>query len=155
MAAFKRDQIDAAMMFEPTGTFLKQANLGTTLVDLIRGEEPMFSDVLFLTLTTHPDTIKEKPETLRKLTAVYDEALNILHNDKARGKALMAKEFPGLTPETNESTYDAMEATWAKDGRMDVGQAKRTMAYMSSLGGLNLPDDFDPSPYFSNDLMAK
>ena len=155
VAAFKRDQIDAAMMFEPTGTFLKQANLGTTLVDLIRGEEPMFSDVLFLTLTTHPDTIKEKPETLRKLTAVYDEALNILHNDKARGKALMAKEFPGLTPETNESTYDAMEATWAKDGRMDVGQAKRTMAYMSSLGGLNLPDDFDPSPYFSNDLMAK
>lgn len=155
VAAFKRDQIDAAMMFEPTGVFLKQANLGTTLVDLMRGEEPMFDDVLFLTLTTHPDTIKEKGPMLRKLTAVYDEALRIIHEEPERGMKVMAEEFPNLSPQANRDTYAAMRLVWAKNGRMDIGQAKRTMAYMSALGGLDLPADFDPSPLFTNDLQGK
>lgn len=155
VAAFKANQIDAAVVFEPTGVFLAQAGLGGTLVDLMRGEEPMFNDVLFLTLTAHPDFIAQKPGLLRKVTAVYDEAMRIIHERPDQGKAVMAKEFSNLTPEDNARVYEAMTATWPRNGRMDLGQAQRTIAYMTELGELKVGAGFDPTPLFSNELMAR
>ncbi len=155
VAAFKANQIDAAVIFEPTGVFVAQAGLGGTLVDLMRGEEPMFNDVLFLTLTSHPDTIAQKSGLLRKVTAVYDEAMRIIHEHPDQGKAVMAKEFTNLTPRDNAGVYEAMAATWPKNGRMDLGQAKRTIAYMTELGELKVGPGFDPTPLFSNELLAR
>ena len=153
IAAFKGKQIDAAMIFEPTGVFLEQTGLGGTLVNMIQGEEPMFDDVLYLTLTTHPDYLKEKRELLRKVAAVFTEALQIIHSDPAKGRMVMAQEFPSMTKEDNEATYQALEKTWPGNGRMDEGQARRTMSYMAGLGELDLPKDFNPTPYFSNEIL--
>jgi NitT/TauT family transport system substrate-binding protein len=155
VAAFKANQIDAAVIFEPTGVFLAQAGLGGTLVDLMRGEEPMFNDVLFLTLTTHPDVIAQKAGLLRKVTAVYDEAMRIIHERPDEGKAVMAREFPNLSPEDNAKVYEAMAATWPRNGRMDLGQAQRTIAYMTELGELKVGAGFDPTGLFSNELLAR
>lgn len=153
LAAFKNDQIDAALFAEPVGLLVGKAGLGGTLVDVMRGEEPRFKDVLFLTLVSHPDVIAAKPDVLKRVSAAYDEALNIIHNDPEKGIAAMAKEFPNLSPEDNAAVFKAMVSTWSENGRMDVEQAKRTMAYMTSLGDLDLNVDFDPTPLFSNDLQ--
>jgi NitT/TauT family transport system substrate-binding protein len=153
LAAFKANQIDAALFAEPVGLLLTKAKLGGTLVDIMRGEEPRFNDVIFLTLVAHPDIIAKKPDILRKVCAVYDEALKIIKTQPEKGMAVMAKEFPKLTPEENAAVYKGMAATWSDNGKMNVAQAKRTMAYMLALGSLKLKAGFDPSPLFSNDLQ--
>lgn len=153
VAAFKANQIDAALISEPVGILIEKAGLGGTLVDVMRGEEPRFNDVILLTLVAHPDIIAQKAAILKKVCAAYDEALQIIQNEPEKGMAVMAKEFPNLTPEDNAAVYKAMAATWTENGKMNVEQAKRTMAYMTALGDLNLNVDFDPTPLFSNDLQ--
>lgn len=154
-AAFQGNQIDAALFAEPVGLLVERAKLGGTLVDVMRGDEPRFADVLFLTLVAHPDVIKEKADVLRRVALAYDEALRIIHTQPERGIAVMAKEFPNLSAEDNAAIFKAMVPTWSETGRMDVGQAKRTMAYMTALGDLDLNVDFDPSPLFTNELQKK
>jgi len=155
LAAFKREQIDAAVMVEPAGFYIQQAGLGTTLIDLMKGEEEIFDDLLFMTLVTHPDTMKKKAGLLRKVTAVYSEALRIMHTNSARGKEIMAKEFSSLSPEANSQVYDTMLPIWSQNGRMTEAQGKRVMSYMVEQGGLKVDSDFDITLYFTNDLISE
>jgi NitT/TauT family transport system substrate-binding protein len=155
VAAFKANQIDAAVYAEPVGLLVSKAHLGGTLLNVIKGEEPRFNDVIFLTLVAHPDIIKEKADILRKVCAAYDEALEMMHKQPEKGIAAMAKEFPTLSAEDNASIYNAMLPTWPENGKMNIEQAKRTMAYMTALGDLDVKANFDPSSLFSNELQPK
>lgn len=64
----------------------------------------------------------------------------------------MAKEFPKLSLEDNASVFKATVATFPESGKMNIEQAKRTVAYVKTLGDLKVNDDFDPSPHFTNKL---
>jgi hypothetical protein len=46
-----------------------------------------------------------------------------------------------------------MLPTWPKDGKMNLEQAKRTMAYMTALGDLEAKSGFDPATLFTNKLQ--
>jgi NitT/TauT family transport system substrate-binding protein len=155
VAAFQGNQIDAAVYAEPVGLLVSKAKLGGTLLNVIQGEEPRFNDVIFLTLVAHPDIIAAKADILRKVCAAYDEALKIMHTQPEKGIAAMAKEFPSLSAEDNAAIYNAMLPTWPENGKMNAEQAKRTMAYMTALGDLDLKAGFDPAALFSNDLQPK
>ncbi len=48
---------------------VQQAGKGKIFLNMMNGEIPEFRDILFMTLATHPDIIKEKPELLRKVVA--------------------------------------------------------------------------------------
>src|SRR4029077_17818846 len=89
VAAFDRNLIDAALPFEPAGVLVQQAGKGRIFLNLMNGEVPEFRDILFMTLATHPDNIKDKPELLRKVAAAFSDAVKILKDDSKRGKALM------------------------------------------------------------------
>ena len=104
VAAFQKDLIDAALPFEPAGVLVQQAGKGKIYLNMMNGEIPEFRDILFMTLATHPDIIKEKPELMRKVALVFTEAQKILKSDPKRGKALMAKEYPSMAPETNDQS---------------------------------------------------
>lgn len=153
LAAFKTDQIDAAVYSEPVGLLVSKEKLGGTLLNVINGEEPRFNDVIFLTLVAHPDIIAEKADILKKVCAAYDEALKMMHEEPEKGIAALGKEFPRLSAEDNAAIYKAMLPTWPKNGKMNVDQAKRTMSYMTALGDLDLKGDFDPSNLFTNKLQ--
>jgi NitT/TauT family transport system substrate-binding protein len=153
LAAFQSHQIDAAVFAEPVGTLVGKAKLGGTLINIAAGDEPRFKDVIFLTLVAHPDIIAAKADILRRVSAAYDEALKIIHAEPDKGMAAMAKEFPNLSPDDNASVYKTMVATFPEDGKMNIEQAKRTIAYMRALGDLKVNDDFDPSPLFTNTLQ--
>jgi NitT/TauT family transport system substrate-binding protein len=153
LAAFQGHQIDAAVFAEPVGTLVKKAHLGDTLIDIAGGDEPRFDDVIFLTLVAHPDIIAQKADILRRVSAAYDEALNIIHTQPEKGIAVMAKEFPTLSPEDNAAVYKGMVATFPENGRMNLEEAKRTVAYMEALGDLHVKPDFDPSFLFTNSLQ--
>ena len=102
VAAFQRELIDAALPFEPAGVLVQQANKGKIYLNMMSGEIPEFRDILFMVLASHPDIVKEKPELLRKVALVFSEAAAILKNDPKRGKALMVKEYPSMSAETND-----------------------------------------------------
>lgn len=153
LAAFQGHQIDAAVFAEPVGTMVSKAHLGGTLINIAAGEEPRFNDVIFLTLVAHPDIIAKKADILRRVSAAYDDALKIMHNEPEKGMVAMAKEFPKLSPEDNASVYKTMLATWPDNGKMNIEQAKRTIAYMKALGDLHVKGDFDPSSLFTNKLQ--
>ncbi len=151
VAAFQKDLIDAALPFEPAGVLVQQAGKGKIYLNMMNGEIPEFRDILFMTLATHPDIIKEKPDMLRKVARVFTEAHKILKDDPKRGKELMAKEYPTMTPETNSRAYDTVSQIWTRDGRMTEQQARATFAYLQPKGAAEV--DF-PST-FTNEFLPK
>ncbi len=151
VAAFQRELIDAALPFEPAGVLVQQTGKGKVYLNMMSGEIPEFRDILFMTLATHPDNIRDKPELLRKVALVFAEATNILKNDPARAKALLAKEYPTMTPETNDQVYATVSQIWPATGRMTEEQARATFSYLQPEG--TVPVDF-PST-FTNEFLPK
>ena len=134
VAAFQNDLVDAALPFEPAGVLVQQAGTGKIYLNVMNGEMPEFRDILFMTLATHPDIMKEKPELLRKVAQVFTEAQRILKTDPKRGKELMAQEYPKMTAETNAKAYDTVSQIWTLDGHMTEAQAKATSPICSRRG---------------------
>jgi NitT/TauT family transport system substrate-binding protein len=151
VAAFQKNLVDAALPFEPAGVLVQQAGKGKIYLNVMNGEIPEFRDILFMTLATHPDIMKEKPELLRKVAQVFAEAQHILKTDPKRGKELMAKEYPSMTPETNSQAYDTVSQIWTTDGHMTEAQAEATYAYLQPKG----PVKIDFKSTFTNDFLPK
>jgi NitT/TauT family transport system substrate-binding protein len=151
VAAFQKDLVDAALPFEPAGVLVQQTGKGKMYLNVMNGEIPEFRDILFMTLATHPDIMKEKPELLRKVARVFAEAQRILKTDAERGKELMAKEYPSMAPQTNSQAYDTVSQIWTVDGRMTEAQAKATYAYLQPKG----PATIDFTSTFTNEFLPK
>jgi NitT/TauT family transport system substrate-binding protein len=151
VAAFQRELIDAALPFEPAGVLVQQTGKGKVYLNMMNGEIPEFRDILFMTLATHPDNIRDKPELLRKVAQVFTEATKILKSDPERSKALLAKEYPTMTPETNEQAYATVSQIWPTTGQMTEAQARATFSYLQPEGPV--PVDF-PST-FTNEFLPK
>jgi NitT/TauT family transport system substrate-binding protein len=151
VAAFQKDLIDAALPFEPAGVLVQQAGKGKIYLNMMNGEIPEFRDILFMTLATHPDNLKQKPELLRKVAQIFTEAHKILKDDPKRGMAIMAKEYPSMTPETNAEAYKTVSQIWTRDGKMTEAQARATFAYLQPKG----PSEVDFPSTFTNDFLPK
>ena len=151
VAAFQRELIAAALPFEPAGVLVQQAGKGKVYLNMMNGEIPEFRDILFMTLATHPDNIRDKPELLRKVAQVFTEATKILKSDPQRGMALLAKEYPTMTPETNAQAYATVSQIWPMTGHMTEAQARATFSYLRPEGPV--PVDF-PST-FTNEFLPK
>ena len=151
VAAFQRDLIDAAPPFEPAGVLVQQAGKGRIYLNMMNGEIPEVRDILFMVLATHPDTLRDKPDLLRKVARVFTEAVDILKNDPKRGKALLAKEYPTMAPETNEQAYETVSQIWTRNGQITEQQARATFAYLQPSG----PVAVDFPSTFTNDLLPK
>ncbi len=151
VAAFERDLIDAALPFEPAGVLVQQAGKGKIFLNMMNGEVPEVRDILFMVLATNPDNIKEKPELLRKVAAVFTEAVKILKGDAKRGKELMALEYPAMTPETNNQAYDIVSQIWTKDGKISEAQARATFAYLQPQG----PQEVNFPTTYTNEFLPK
>src|SRR3954471_15050606 len=151
VAAFQRDLIDAALPFEPAGVLVQQEGKGKIYLNMMNGEVPEVRDILFMVLATHPDNIREKPELLRKVAAVFTDAVKILKGDPKKGKALMALEYPSMTPETNDEAYNIVSQIWTKDGKMTEAQARATFNYLQPTG----PQEVKFPATFTNDFLPK
>ncbi|MBV9262631.1 MAG: ABC transporter substrate-binding protein [Pseudolabrys sp.] len=151
VAAFQKDLIDAALPFEPAGVLVQQGGAGKIYLNLMNGEAPEFRDILFMTLATHPDNMRDKPELLRKVAAAFADAVKILKNDPKKGKELMALEYPSMTPETNSQAYDIVSQIWPVSPKMSEAQAKATFAYLQPEG----PQKVDFPSTFTNDFLPK
>jgi NitT/TauT family transport system substrate-binding protein len=151
VAAFQKDLIDAALPFEPAGVLVQQSGKGKIYLNMMNGEIPEFRDILFMTVATHPDIMKERPEMLRKVAQVFLEAHKILKDDPKRGMAIMAKEYPSMTPETNAEAFKTVSQIWTRDGKMTEAQARATFNYLQPKGVAEV--DF-PST-FTNEFLPK
>lgn len=151
VAAFQRDLIDAALPFEPAGVLVEQAGKGKIYLNMMNGEVPEVRDILFMVLGTHPDNIRDKPELMRKIVAVFSEAVKILKGDPKRGKALMALEYPSMAPETNDKAYDIVSQIWTADGKISEAQARGTFAYLQPTG----PQEVNFPTTFTNQFLPK
>jgi NitT/TauT family transport system substrate-binding protein len=151
VAAFQRDLIDAALPFEPAGVLVQQSGKGKIYLNMMSGEVPEVRDILFMVLASHPDIVKEKPDVLRKVAAVFTDAVKILKGDPKKGKALMALEYPAMTPETNNEAYDIVSQIWPKDGKMTEAQARATFGYLQPKG----PQEVDFKSTFTNEFLPK
>ncbi|HKS65346.1 MAG TPA: ABC transporter substrate-binding protein [Xanthobacteraceae bacterium] len=151
VAAFQRDLVDAALPFEPAGVLVQQAGKGRIFLNMMNGEIPEFRDILFMTLATHPDNLKDKPELLRKVAQVFTEATKILKTEPTRAKAILAKEYPNMTAETNEQAFATVSQIWPLTGQMTEAQARATHAYLQPEG----PTPIDFPSTFTNDFLPK
>ena len=137
--------------FEPAGVLVQQSGKGKIDLNMMNGEVPEVRDILFMVLATHPDNIKERPELLRKVAAAFADAVKILKDDPKRGKALMALEYPSMTPETNDEAYNIVSQIWSKDGKMTEAQARATFNYLQPSG----PQEVKFPTTFTNEFLPK
>jgi NitT/TauT family transport system substrate-binding protein len=151
VAAFQRDLVDAALPFEPAGVLVQQAGKGKIYLNMMNGEIPEFRDILFMTLSTHPDNLRDKPELLRKVAMVFAEAVKILKTEPQRAKALLAKEYPSMAADTNEQAYATVSQIWPLSGRMTLEQARATFNYLQPKG----TSEVDFPSTFTNDFLPK
>lgn len=150
VGAFHNRLIDAAMPFEPAGVQVQMQHLGRTLVSLMDGEVEEFRDLNFMTVATHPGTIAEKPDLVRKVVAVFAEAQTILL-DPERGVTIMGQEFSTMSPEANRMAYDVVKQIWSSDGRMTLAGGKKVYDYLRPPG--DTPIEFENT--FTNEFLPK
>jgi len=96
----------------------------------------------FLVLAKYPDSIKEKPETLRKVAHAICGAVQISRNDPKHSKVLMALEYPHVEPKTNDGAYNIVSQI--DEARQDDGGAGASYVRLSAAqraGGGRLRDD--------------
>jgi len=148
VGAFQAKMIDAAIPFEPAGAMLEQKKLGGIMINLMSGDVDQFRDLVFMGVVTNPDTIKTKPDLVKKVDAVFSEAQGILL-DPARGKKIMAEEFPDMTPETNERSYELLSQIWSRDGRMTLEGAKKVYDFLQPSGDKTI--EFEKT--FTNEFL--
>jgi NitT/TauT family transport system substrate-binding protein len=143
VGAFKNNLIDAAVPFEPAGIQVEKEKLGKIYVNLMNGEVEEFRDLNYMNLITSPATIAEKPELTKKMVAIFAEAQKILLNE-AKGKAIMAKEFPNLSPEVNDRAYAVVKQIWSPDGKMSIEGGKKVFDYLQPKQDkpINFPQTF-------------
>lgn len=134
VGAFQSKLIDFAMPLEPAGVMVEQRKLGGTLINLMGGEMEEFRDLIFMTVATQPDTVRDKPELVRKITQVFSEAQAILL-DPARGKVIMGQEFADMPAEANNRAYEVLRQIWSPDGRMTLEGAKKVFNFLQPSGG--------------------
>lgn len=150
VGAFRSKVIDAAMPFEPAGVLLAQKGLGGTLINIMSGEVPAFTHLIFMTVCTYPGMIQKNPELVRKVDAVFADAQKILLNKK-RGVQIMAKEFPKLSAQSNAKAYETVSQIWTKDGHMTLEGAKKVDDYLKPKG----PMKIDYKKTFTNKFVPK
>jgi NitT/TauT family transport system substrate-binding protein len=150
VAAFRRKIIDAALPVEPAGVMVQKAGTGSVYINVLGGDVPEFRDVLFMTLSAHPDTMRDRPELLRKVGQVFAEANRILL-DPARGKALMARMYPEMDAETNGNAYAALRQVWPESGRITDAQARASFDYLQPVG----PQQVNLSTTYTNDFVPR
>jgi len=148
IGAFQSKLIDAATPFEPAGVMLEQKKLGGILVNLMSGELEEFRDMVFMGVATSEDIASNRPDLVRKVVEVFSEAQAILL-DPARGKKIMAAEFPEMEEATNDRSYETLSQIWSKDGRMSVAGAKKVFDFLQPPGGKTV--DFEKT--FSNTFL--
>ena len=148
VGAFQTKLIDAAMPFEPAGVMLEQKKLGGILINLMSGDLEEFRDMVFMGVATSEDIARNRPDFVRKVVQVFSEAQAILL-DPARGKKIMAAEFPEMEPETNDRSYETLTQIWSKDGRMSLAGAKKVYDFLQPPGDKTI--DFEKT--FSNAFL--
>jgi NitT/TauT family transport system substrate-binding protein len=148
VGAFQNNVIDAAMPFEPAGVMIEQKDLGGRLINLMDGEVEAFRDLIFMTVSAHPDLLKEKPELARKVATVFAEAQKILL-DPERGMKIMGEEFSNMEPEANRQAYEKVRPIWSPDGRMTLEGARKVFAYLQPKG--DKPIEFEKT--FTNEYL--
>lgn len=148
VGAFQSKLIDAAIPFEPAGAMLEQRKLGGILINLMKGDLEEFNDLVFMGVVTSDESIRSRPELVRKVVGVFSEAQAILL-DPVRGKAVMAAEFPEMEAVTNERSYDLLSQIWSKDGRMSLTGAKKVYDVLQPGGSKTI--DFEKT--FTNDFL--
>jgi NitT/TauT family transport system substrate-binding protein len=127
---------------------LEQKKLGGILVNLMSGDVEQFRDLVFMGVATSEDTIKTRPELVKKVVQVFSEAQAILL-DPARGKKIMAAEFPEMAPETNDRSYEILTQIWSKDGRMTLEGGKKVYDFLQPPGDKAI--DFEKT--FTNEFL--
>lgn len=147
IGALKGKVIDAALPVEPAGAMVQQEGVGDIMVNIMDGEVPIFTDLIFMTVATLPETIRDKPDLARKVATVFSEAQAILLDPK-RGPAIMAAEFPAMNPDTNARAYRLVSQIWSKNGRMTMEGAKKVYDFLQPGGQ---PVDFATT--FTNELL--
>lgn len=148
IGAFQSKLIDAAMPFEPAGVFVEQRKLGGTLINLMNGEAEEFRDLVFMGLAAGEDTVRNRPELVRKVVRVFAEAQTILL-DPARGKKIMGEEFAEMPAEANERAYEVVRPIWSVDGRMTEAGARKVYDFLQPPGGKAI--EFGKT--FTNDFL--
>ena len=112
VAAFQKDLIDAALPFEPAGVLVQQSGKGKIYLNMMNGEIPN-SETFFHDARDPSRRYEGKArDAAQGRAGLLWRRHKILKMIQNAAMAIMAKEYPSMTAETNEEAF--------KDGQPDL-----------------------------------
>jgi NitT/TauT family transport system substrate-binding protein len=160
-AMFKSANLEPQIVQGAFGTLLnileaKRADIALELepnvsVAVARGAHVVYSmsniygDFAITGLTTTPELIRNRPDTVRKIVWSLTRAMRLIRNDRPKALALLTKRFPEIKPEVAAQALDraiadgiipmdaiTSESAWEKalKLRVDSGDLKSTGRFL-------------------------
>jgi ABC-type nitrate/sulfonate/bicarbonate transport system substrate-binding protein len=113
LGALKSERADAAMLFEPFVTIAVRSGIATMLVD-VPTKLDAFSSA---PLSTSKVFLEKSPKEAKAVLDALNEALTIIHGDKAQIFEVAKARFANADPEMLKAALDRLARTYSPDGK--------------------------------------
>jgi NitT/TauT family transport system substrate-binding protein len=144
LVALEKRQIDAFVMGTPLPEAAASRGLGVMVVDNSAGEDPDFAEFMMDVLTVLPETVKQRPELIRKVVrAVLRSNAWILDHPAEGALPAMKPVLSGLDDAVILAGIQKVRLGIPRDGRVTERAVTLTQEFLRGVGALKSVIPYD------------
>jgi NitT/TauT family transport system substrate-binding protein len=137
LVALEKRQIDGFVMGTPLPEAAASRGLGVMIVDNSAGEDPDFAEFMMDVLTTAPETIRQRPDLVRKVVkALLRANAWLLDNPAERALAAMKPVLGGLEDTVIVAGIQKVRLGVPRDGRITERAVSLTQEFLRRIGAI-------------------
>jgi len=135
--ALEKRQIDGFVMGTPLPEAAATRGLGVMVVDNSSGEDPDFAEFMMDVLTTLPETVKQRPELVRKVVrALLKANAWLLDHPAEQALPAMKPALSGLDDAIILAGIQKVRLGIPRDGRITERAVTLTQEFLRRIGAL-------------------
>jgi ABC-type nitrate/sulfonate/bicarbonate transport system substrate-binding protein len=144
LMALEKRQIDGFVMGTPLPEAAAARGLGVMVVDNSSGEDPDFAEFMMDVLTTLSETVKQRPELVRKVVrALLKANAWLLDHPAERGLPSMKPVLSGLDDAVILAGLQKVRLGIPRDGRITERAVTLTQEFLRRIGALKSVIPYD------------
>jgi ABC-type nitrate/sulfonate/bicarbonate transport system substrate-binding protein len=144
LVALEKRQIDGFVMGTPLPEAAAARGLGVMIVDNSSGEDPDFAEFMMDVLTTLPETVKQRPELIRKVVrALLRANAWLLDHPAEQALPAMKPVLSGLDDSVILAGIQKVRLGIPRDGRITERAVTLTQEFLRRIGALKSVIPYD------------
>jgi len=131
LAAFEKKLTDGVVYVAPVPEMIEQKGLGKTIINPFKNEVPELVGVPYVVTVTSRDTMRKKPELMRRAMKALAEAMEFAHKNPAETAKIMQKYFPDLDAAVFPQIAETYRKATPRSPVLTKEQLDKTVAWMN------------------------